>query len=356
MNRLVQILMEDWKAKLVSLLLAGIFWMYVQELQFDTVNLTVPIEYVHQPSNLYWKSEPPRFIKIVVRGKKEETKFPTSNLKAVVDLGEAKIGYHSYSIVFDKKQIPDKVSVSSYNNSIKIDFDKGIQKTVWVKPAFQGEVPEGYKRGRVTINPARVTIEGPAQALNGIRSIQTKPVIVTDLKETFTFHTAISSENQVKMLNKDDIEVTVTVYKQDTANERFVENIKIEVLGKDPALAASLSTNAVKAYVRGDGDDLKKIDPGQFQAYINLEGTRFAPKTTSILPFDYEPEIHVNIKYLYKDRNIEILELSPATVSVRFSVKPEFLRRVDEGLREGRAKTEPQPEDKPVKNPVNPAP
>ncbi|MDH4262509.1 MAG: CdaR family protein [Spirochaetia bacterium] len=330
MSWILQKISEDWKAKLVSLLLAGIFWVYVQDLQFDSVNLSVPVEYIHLPNKLFWKVEPPRFVKLTVRGKKEDTKFPTSNLKAVVDLNEAKTGLHTYHILFDKNQIPDKVSVISFKDTIKIDFDRGIQKMVQVKPFIQGEVPAGYKIGRIIINPSKVIVEGAAEFLNNIRTVNTRPIIISDLKETFTFHTQISSENQFKMINVSDLEVTVTVYKQDTTNERLVENIKIDILGKDPALNASLSTNTVKAYVRGEVEDLKKIDPNQFHAYINLDGTRFIARTMNILPFDYEPDILVNIKNLYKDNNIEILELIPATVSVRFSVKPEFLKKMDD--------------------------
>lgn len=347
--------MEDWKAKLVSLILAGIIWVYVQELQFDTVNLSVPVEYIHQPDKIFWKTEPPRFVKLMVRGKKEDTKFPTANLKAVVDLSEAMTGVHTYHIQFDKKQIPDKVSIIPFSSGIKIDFDKGVQKSIWVKPFIQGEVPEGFKIGRIVINPNKITVEGPAQILKNIRSINTRPIIITELKEAFTFHTQISSENQIKMLNISDIEVTVTVYKQDTTNERLIENIKIDILGKDPALNASLSTNTVKVYVRGDSEDLKKIDTNQFHAFINLEGTRFIARTLNILPFDYEPDIIVNIKNLYKDKKIEILELMPATISVRFSAKPEFLKKAEETVvKEGKAGADANDDTGKIKSAINP--
>jgi len=356
MNSIIQKLREDWKAKFVSLLLAGIFWIYVQELQYDTVSLSVPIEYIHQPENLFWKSDPPRFVKIVVKGKKEDTKFPTSNLKAVVDLTEAKIGMHGYNIQFDRKQIPDKITLGNFDNVVKIDFDRGVRKEVWVKPLIQGEVPEGYKLGRIVINPNRIIVEGPARTLDDIRTINTRPIVISDLKETFTFHTQIASENQIKMLNAADIQVTITVYKQDTTNERLVDNIKIDMLGKDPALNVLLSSNTVKAYVRGDGEYLKKIDPSQFHAFINLDGTRFIAKTMNILPFDYEPDIIVNIKFLYKDKKVEILELIPATISVRFSVKPEFLKRAEEGaVKEGKPPGEiPADENPNQKNQGNP--
>lgn len=323
-------LAEDWKAKLVSLFLAGIFWIYVQELQYDTVTLSVPVEYLRQPENLFWKTDPPRFVKLKVRGKNEDTKFPTANLKATVDLNDAKQGIHTYRIQFDKKQIPDKLNILAFNDAVIIDFDKGVQKSLWVKPVILGEVPDGFKRGRMIISPDRILVEGPAQILDAIRSINTKPINIADLKETFTFRTQISSENQIRMINGSEIAVTITVYKQDTTNERLVENVKIDILGKDPALTAALSTNFIKVYIRGDAEDLRRIDPNQFHAFINLEGTRFIAKTLNILPFDYEPDIIVNIKNLYTDKKIEILELIPATVSVRFSVKPEFLKKAEE--------------------------
>jgi YbbR domain-containing protein len=332
MNWLITKIKEDWKAKIVSILIALVFWVYVQELQYDTVNLSVPIDYIQQPENIFWKSEPPRFIKLVVRGKKEDIKFPTSNLKAIVDLSEARPGKHNYSVLFDKKQIPEKVSISSSTDKVIIDFDRGIQKILWIKAEIQGEVAEGFKLGRITVTPNRVQVKGPAQILNQIRSISTKPVIINDLKESATFHVPLTSENQFEIMNGSEVEVELTVYKQDTTNEKFIENIKIDILGKDPALNASLSTNTVKVYIKGNADDLKKIDPSQFHAFINLDGTRFIQKTLNILPFDYEPDIIINIKNLVSDKKIEILELIPSTVSVRFSVKPDYYKKAEESL------------------------
>ncbi|MDH4199277.1 MAG: CdaR family protein [Spirochaetia bacterium] len=332
MKWILQKIIVDWKAKAVSLVLACLFWVYVQELQYDTISLSIPIDYINKPRDIYWKTEPPRFVKLGVRGKKDEIKFPTSTLKAVVDLSESKPGKHLFHIQFDKNQIPEKISLASFSDSVFIEFDNGIQKQLWVKPVIQGEVSAGYKQGRVTINPNKILVEGPAETLNKIRYIETKPIIINDLKETFTYHSQINSNNQFKLINGSEIEVTVTVYKQDTTNEKLVENIKIDILGKDPALVAALSTNTAKIYVRGDADDLKKLDPNQFHAFISLDGTRFIAKTLNILPFDYEPDITINIKNLYTDKKIEILELIPSTVSVRFSVKPEFLKKAEEAL------------------------
>lgn len=350
MNWLIQKLTHNWKPKLLSLFFAIVFWTYVQELQYDTVNLAVPIEYVNYPKNLFWRKEPPRFVKISVRGKKDEIKFPTSSLKAIVDLSQAKPGFGIYHVQFDKKQIPEKISISGFNNVVKIEFDRGVLKAMTVKANIQGDVAEGYKKGRITVNPVKVLVEGPAKVLNRLRVLETKPIVINDLKETFTYHTQLSAENSVKMLNGRDIEVTVTVYKQNTTNEKVIENVKIDILGKDPALNVSLSSTTVKIYVRGDSEALKKVDANQYHAYINLDGTRFIQKTLNIMPFDYEPDITVFVKDLYPDKGIELLDSIPASISVRFSVKPEYLKKIEEEREKEKEKNNKD------KSPENPTP
>jgi YbbR domain-containing protein len=327
-NKLV---LENWKMKLVSLFIAIGVWTYVQELKMGTINISVPVKYINKPDSLYWKSEPPRFIKVVIRGREDELKFPTNNLKATVNLEKAIRGTNSYHINFDLAQIPDRINILSMPKNMSIELEMKITKSFWIRANIIGEVAEGFNKGRVTITPQKIRMEGPESAINSIQFIETDSINIDKAEDGIKKKASLVSPiSSLKFLDSAIVDVNILVYQENKTNEKFIDNIRVEIVNLDPALKAILSDTNVKIHIQGDQKILKTISNETFQATINLEGTRFNPITKNILPFDTEAGIPIQIKNRLKNSNVQILEVAPDSLTVRFIVKPEFLKSIDE--------------------------
>ena len=316
---------RNWKAKVVSLFIGIAVFAYVQELKMETMNISVPVVYEARPSNMLWVDEPPRFIKITIRGRKEDLKFPTANLTARVDLSGARNGSRRYSIVFDRAQIPEKIKILSIPQYFVIKFEENSIKNVFIKAVFEGKLEQGYNRGRAIINPQKIEIRGPTSVLERIKTVETEPINLKEVTQDIEKEVLLVSPHRGVSLSRKRVEIEVPVYQEDTTNEVIVENVAIQVLNLDPALEVFLSDQTIKVHIRGDQSVLNNITADAFVATINLEGTKYNPKTRNILPFDTESGIPIEIKTNLTGQGVDILDITPDNLTVRFKIKAEFI-------------------------------
>jgi len=325
MAELLKHITKNWKPKVVSLFIGIAVFIYVQDLKMETMSISVPVVYEGRPSQMLMSEEPPRFIKVTIRGKKEDLKFPTGNLTANVNLAGAKKGRRRYAITFDRAQIPEKIKILSIPKYFLIEFEANSVKSVYVKLVFEGEVAKGYIHGRGSIKPQKIEIRGPTSILNNIRQIDTEPVNLTDAKTDIKKMVNLNSPHKQVTLSRDNVEIEVAVYPENTTNEKIIEDIPIEVLNLDPALQVFLSDKTIKVHIRGNQAKLQDITAAAFVATINLEGTKYNPKTRNILPFDTESGIPIEIKSKITGEGVDILDITPDNLTVRFRIKPEFI-------------------------------
>lgn len=325
MENILKQFSKNWKPKVISLFVGIAVFIYVQDLKMETMNISVPVTYESKPSKMLWSESPPRFIKITIRGKKEDLKFPTGNLSASVDLSGARKGAHRYPIYFDRAQIPEKVKVVSIAKHITIRFERTKTKDVIVKALFEGNVAKGYIHGRGSVTPQKIEIRGPASILNNIRQINTEKVNLKNAKANIKKVVNLIPPHKQVTLGQKSVEIEIAIYQENTTNEKIIGKIPIEVLNLDPALEVFLSNKTVKIHVRGNHETLQNISTATFVASINLEGTKYNPKTKNILPFDTESGIPVEVKSRITNEQVDILDITPDNLTVRFRIKPEFI-------------------------------
>ncbi len=343
MVNIVRLVVNNWKIKLVSVIIGSMIWGYVRELKMETMNINIPVVYESMPSSLSWKEEPPRFIKITVRGRQENLKFPTSNLQSVVNLGSARKGNHAYRIYFDKRQIPEKIRIVAIPRNIAINFEGMIEKSVRIKAATEGETATGYIQGRTVVEPSKVTIRGPESKLSDIREVSTEVISLKNRKTDFNGNVKLDLPGDISAKEGKAVAVQISIFKEDQTNEKIFAHVPVKIINLDPALTVLLSDPEIEVRVRGEHNLLQSMSPNSFQAFVNLEGTRYNPKTGSILPFDTEGGIPIEIKAGPEGGKVDIVSIAPEILTVRFSVKPEFLKEPN-----GEADKPPGPKEAPA--------
>ena len=102
-RRLLRSLTWHWKEKIICLLMASGLWFYVDNLKIGTISLNVPVSYRNKPVDLDFAQDPPRFIEVKLRGDKERLNFPTTKLRAEVDLKGATAERKTYAYSIDTR-------------------------------------------------------------------------------------------------------------------------------------------------------------------------------------------------------------------------------------------------------------
>jgi len=320
----LKIIVENWQAKLVSIILSFAVWIYVQQSKLQTVNISVPVIYTNKPDNLYYREDPSRYIKMTLQGREENIKFPTGSFKVYVDLRNAVKGKSFYNVIFDKMQLPEKVNLLEIPEKIEVNFDATYKKKLFVKALLVGEVADGYKRGRIQIVPDEVWAEGPESMLKGLNIISTLPINIEGVKENIIRTIQLDAPAQVSLVEVQSVDLKMLVYQENLSNEKIIDSVPIQILNLDPALSVHLSTTTIRVHIQGDPKNLAAINSGSIQASIDLEGTRYNSRTNNILPFATESGIQVSTRFLQSTIKANIVEIIPETITVRFDVKPEF--------------------------------
>ncbi|MCP3900633.1 MAG: YbbR-like domain-containing protein [Desulfobacteraceae bacterium] len=162
-------------------------------------DLLLPVEFSSIPINLILTSPSVDKLEISVSGNREEIeKIKEMDLKYSVDLytdlasdpaGEkVHIDPRTYYIPVLTKRIfiPGRLKILSVSPSyIRVGLEKKVVKSFAVSAPYTGTEAPGYAALSAKIEPAKVTLTGPESAINSIKSLKTKPIDLSKVKESF---------------------------------------------------------------------------------------------------------------------------------------------------------------------------
>jgi YbbR domain-containing protein len=323
------IFIEDYVAKLVCLGIGSALWFYVEFARIQQMTLNIPVEYIKKPANLYLKPGQARFVKIVVRGREEFLKFSTAGIKAEVNLANAKSGEGSYPLVFDPRQLPERVEIASRPENITVALEKGLSRVVPVRVVTAGNPDPQFRVVRTAAVPQQIEIEGPEAVVAAIQAIETEAVDIEGARTNLQRKANLRMPDQVILEKLKSVVVRVELQLKAYSEEQQFEQIPLKVQNLDAALNAALSDNFVSILVQGESGAVKKLKSSDFYAWVNVEDTRYNARTGNILPYANESGLPVKARILSGNKKVQIVAITPDKVNVRFSVKPEYAKKAD---------------------------
>jgi len=95
-----------------------------------------------------------------------------------------------------------------------VKLDRLARKSVQLKPVLTGRPAPGYRIRSVSVNPLRVTLEGPATVIGSFTMLQTLPVDVSGMQETTTEEPRIDFQGKPVKVVEQDIKITITLQKE----------------------------------------------------------------------------------------------------------------------------------------------
>lgn len=134
--------------------------------------------------------------------------------------------------------------------------------------------PRGYTfQGYSNIDPRRVGVTGPVEAIESLNSVvRTSPIDLSDKTETFTTEVPLVLPEGVALVEGDEL-VRVTVLITPVFDNREFAEVPVEVIGLDTTqFAISGLTNTVTVNVSGPQARLPELDVDDIRVVVDLSG------------------------------------------------------------------------------------
>jgi len=212
-----RIFLENWPIKLASLLLAVSLWFYVTAKGKTEMSLTIPLELRNIPQKMAVVGDVPGSVEARFQGQERALREIAAGKKVVgtVDLSRGKEGENIIRISPDDIQTPSGVTVAHLSPyEITVKLDRIVRRTVHLRPVIIGTLPAGYRIGKVSVAPARITLEGPQGSVGALTDLQTLPIDITGMKEPMTVDPRIDYRGKPVKVIDQDIHILIGIHKE----------------------------------------------------------------------------------------------------------------------------------------------
>lgn len=313
-KRLIEKLQKNWLAKVVSLFIAILLYIFYHASQIDKKNFVVPLK-IEENGIVMHVGTVPNYITVVVRTNDTiMNMINSSDFEGRIDISNiTEPGIYTlpvYMTLSSKLMELDPLEVILKDEEIKLSVDRKATKYVPLTPSVVGEVAHGYTISQISISPSTVEISGPEAVISAISEIPTTRIMVSNAENNFSVETTYQEQSKlVSVLDQGPFTATVSLSAQ--VMEREFTNIPVEVTGLDSSLELLSSLPAVNFILSGDVPLLENYNLPARAVYINLRDY-----TT---PGSYEVPVRFNLS-----SNFTVLEKSVESISVQLeSVKIE---------------------------------
>jgi YbbR domain-containing protein len=206
-------IIHNWHIKLISIGLAFILWIYVENIKEIEHSYPVPVEIRNIPDEYLVSNDLPIHINVILKGNERNLQqIEDSNIKAYVDIKNSTESDRRGIVKIDKNSIPSRVSIKEITpRVVEIKIEKIRIKIVKVIPVIVEEPPEGYLFQDVVIEPEQVKIKGPESQVAEIDSIYTMDINIGDLTETIVKEVGVHIGDKLLLVDEEAVSAKIII-------------------------------------------------------------------------------------------------------------------------------------------------
>ena len=203
---------KNLSLKLISILLAAILWYFVVSERSGETAISVPLDFRNIPTSLIIIKNPEESINLRISGPATLLgRLSPKNVKAIIDLSDARPGAAKFAIQPEQITIPRGLSVTMVSPaSVVLRFDKLIKRSLPVEAVLVGKPLEGFQLTSVGIDPPVVEIAGARDELNGLKKIPTEEVDISGLEKDSVKKVFLNLAGlHIKSVSKEEVKVNL---------------------------------------------------------------------------------------------------------------------------------------------------
>lgn len=227
-NKLKNRLLNNIGVKIVSILLAVIFWLVVMNVSDYSITVRIddiPVQQINgdvlDELDQVYDIASGDTVDIVVKGRRSVvSKLGRDDFNATADLSKMSITNTVQIFVTPKSaSISDEISISCVDNTMKLNLEDKVVKQFPIKVKTEGEPSNGFAVGEIEVRPNIVTVEGPKSAVDKITEARVD-ISVLGAKTAYTAEAKIvlydaygePVNNDKISVNQEDVSLNVNVY------------------------------------------------------------------------------------------------------------------------------------------------
>jgi YbbR domain-containing protein len=230
----------------------------------------VPVGFRNIPSGLMVVDNRVDYVVLRLNGPRTlVSTIDADDLKLLLDLKGAKSGSASYPLGSGSFNIPRGVTVSRITPPVvQLRLEPVTKKTLPVTVRFSGKPSDGFKISETTVLPENVAVEGPADEVRRLVSVETVPVDIEEARSGFKRKVRLSTDEKPFSFFPDQVDIAVQLVEEEL--QREFKNV--EVQAKDFNGVYSVNPHSVYLRLSGSKRILEKLQLSADQVYLNLKG------------------------------------------------------------------------------------
>ncbi|MDX9708249.1 MAG: CdaR family protein [Trichloromonas sp.] len=209
-------LTENIFLKLLSLAFALILWFFVMGEQKQELSYSVPLAIKNLPANLMVANEIPSQVDVRISGPRTLLmNLDPKDMGIAVDLKGLQPGVTSFRRLEELFNLPGALKITRLSPSfVDVRLERIKDKKVPVKLVVSGAPAPGFELREIQLTPAEVLVEGAEGELKNIAQVETDPVEIEGVRDSFSLIVPIDYRGRYTYLKEDrTVEVHVTIVK-----------------------------------------------------------------------------------------------------------------------------------------------
>jgi YbbR domain-containing protein len=192
-----------------------------------------------------------------------------------------------------------ELDAQSVQVTVPIEQSAGFAEKI-ITVDWSGDPAFGYRLLNIGVDPPSVLVEGPPEVVNELTSLQTEPIDITGLTESFIQQATLALPEGITLDQNQEIFVTIGIEPIMSTDTRRQE---VEVLGLNEDLEAQLDPDHVGVVLFGPLPALGSLVSNDVRVTVDLIGLNAGQ-------YSIEPEVDI------PDRGIEVRSVEPSAISV----------------------------------------
>lgn len=284
-EKVVALAGSNFGLKAVALIIAVGLWLAGHR---DTERaIEVPVEFRNLPADLMVVDNRVDYVVLRLTGPRTLiSTLDADRLKLSVDLNDAKPGSLSYPLGTEYFNVPRGVTVSRITPPVvHLRLEPVAKRTLPVSVRISGKPSAGYRIAEIVAQPQNVAVQGPAEEMRRLVSIETVPVDVEESRSAVKRKVRLSNDGKALSMVPDQVEVSITI-EEERASREFD---RVEVRARDFRGVYSVAPETVRLRLSGPKSTIDKLQLSSDQVYLELKGIPVGEHNvplTLILPAD----------------------------------------------------------------------
>jgi YbbR domain-containing protein len=233
-------------------------------------SIEVPVEFRNIPSDLMVMDNRVDFVVLRVTGPRTlVSTIDADELKLLLDVNTAKPGTVSYPLAGSSFNIPRGVSVARITPPvIHLRMEPVIKLTLPVSVRTSGKPAAGFRISQTLVQPARVTVQGPAEEVRRLTAVETVPVDLNETRGVPKRLARLATGGKPLTFSPDQVEVSVTLEEEQVIRE-FAQ---VEIGAKDFKGVYTINPKTIFLRVSGPKNLVDKLELSSVSVFVKLQG------------------------------------------------------------------------------------